>query len=169
MSIIDVLAAFCFKFSITGAGPVYSTSDTSAGTKGAGYIDLGASDQFAKSTNTGTEYIGVGEPIMIEALITTKLDDANTPRLGTVVITVETADDAAFTSNLTTLMTLGTFAAGAAAGTALIGRLPVGSVYRRYLRVKATNGTTLTAGKLSAFLLHDAPGGQNYPSRITVS
>jgi hypothetical protein len=135
-----------------------------------GYIDLGATDAFAASSNTGTEYYGVGEPICVEAIVTTLMNDANTPRTGTCIVTIEMADDAAFSSNLTTLMTLGTFAAGSVAGTKLQGRLPLGTAYRRYLRAKFTMGVAnLTGGKFSCYLAHDLQDNSIYPGRITVS
>jgi len=163
-----MLSAFCFEKAYTATG--YSTDATAnAGQGDHGYIDLGSTDAFAVSSNTGTEYFGVGEPICVEAIVTTMMNDANTPRTGTCVVTIETADDTAFTSNLTTLMTLGTFAAGSVAGTRLQGRLPLGSLYRRYLRAKFTMGfANLTGGKFSCYLAKDLQNNTNYPGRITI-
>jgi len=165
--ILDILSSFCFKKAFTSTG--YSTDDTSAGTTGHGFIDLGATDAFALNSNTGTEYFGVGESIAIVILVTTLMNDASTPRAITVACTLETADDSAFTSNLTTIATLGTLAAGSVAGTRIVGRLPLGAAYRRYIRVKFTLSGTLTGGKFSAFLAHDVDFNTAYPSRIIVS
>ncbi len=165
--ILDLLSSFVFKKAYT-TSPGYSTDDTSGGTSMAGYIDLGATDAFAKSSNTGVEYLGVGESLFLCVLVTTLLNDANTPRQGTVIATLETADDSAFTSNLTTIMTLDTIPAGSKAGVRSIGRLPYSKAYRRYIRVKFTFAVTLTAGKLSAFLVHDADLNTSYPSRELV-
>src|SRR5664280_295023 len=165
--ILDKLSAFCFAKAYTATG--YSTDATAnAGFEDLGYIDLGATDAFALSSNTGTEYFGVGEPVIsVEAIVTTLMNDANTPRTGTAVVTIEMADDAAFTSNLTTLMTLGTFAAGSVAGTRIQGYLPQGPAYRRYLRAKFTMGVAnLTAGKFSCYLAKDLQNNHNYPGRI---
>jgi hypothetical protein len=169
-----MLDAFCLEKAFTATG--YSTdSVANAGQGDHGYIDLGATDAFAASSNTGTEYFGVGEPIAVEAIVTTLMDDAHTPRTGTCVVTIETADDTAFTSNLTTLLTLYaqgsstvTFAAGSAAGTRVQGRLPLGALYRRYLRAKFTMGATLSGGKFSCYLAKDLQNNYNYPGRITV-
>ena len=125
--IIDKQAAFCFGFAPPSGTTAFSTDATSsnaaevAGTANGGYIDLGATDAFALSTNTGTERWGIGgglsNDLYLVAMVHTTLNDHPTTPAATVAVTLETADDAAFTSNLTTLMTLGTFAAAAKKGT----------------------------------------------------
>ena len=167
--ILDLLTSFCFQKAFTATG--YSTdSVANAGLGDHGYVDLGATDAFAASSNTGTEYFGVGEPsIYVEAIVTTLMNDANTPRTGTCLVTIEMADDTAFSSNLTTLLTLGTFPAGSKAGVRLQGRLPVGSAYRRYLRAKFTMAVaSLTAGKFSCYMARDLANNYIYPGRITI-
>jgi hypothetical protein len=164
---LSVLSSFCFKYALTGAGPMYSTGDTSAGTFGTGYLDLGASDQF--SLSGGKVYEGVGEPVMVEALLSTTLNDAGTPRTITCVVSLQSDTVATFNSGSQfTVMTLGTFAAGATAGTALIGYLPVSVGFFRYLRMVFTFSGTLTGGAISGFLMHDAQLNVCYPSRITI-
>lgn len=167
--ILDMLSSFCFAKSFTATG--YSTDATAnAGQGDGGYIDLGESDAFAADSDTGTEYIMIGDkPIYVEAIVTTLMNDANTPRTGTCLVTLEMADDSSFTSNLTTLMTLGTFAAGAAAGTKLTGVLPFATAYRRYLRAKFTMAVAnLTGGAFSCYLLDNLQANVCYPGRITV-
>lgn len=164
---LSVLDAFCLKYALAGAGPMYSTGDTSAGTFGTGYIDWGASDQF--SVSGGKVYEGVGEPLMVEALLTTTLNDAGTPRTITCAVTLQSDTVATFNSGSAfTVMTLGTFGAGAVAGSALIGYLPVNVGFFRYLRMVFTFSGSLTGGAISGFLMHDAQLNTNYPSRITV-
>jgi hypothetical protein len=164
---LDILSSFCFKYALTGAGPMYSTGDTSGGTFGTGYIDLGASDEF--SLSGGKVYEGVGEPLMIEALLSTTLNDSGTPRTITCAVTLQSDTVATFNSGSAfTVMTLGTFSAGAKAGSLLIGYLPVSQGFYRYLRMVFTFSGSLTGGAISGFLLHDAQLNVCYPSRITI-
>jgi hypothetical protein len=164
--ILDTLTGFCNNLAVTNAAK-YSTDDSVSklGTSGAGYIDLGNTDAFASD---GTEYFGVGEPpLYVVAGLNALMNDAGTPRTITLAVTLETADDSAFTSNLTTIMTLGTFAAGSAAGSRFVQALPVGVKFRRYIRLKFTPSGTLTGGTVYGFMAKDVDGGQNYPSRTT--
>ena len=163
--ILDSLSYFCEKQAVTVTG--YSTNMGSAGT---GYIDLGETDAFDLNTNTGTEKFGVGEPIELEVLVTTALSDAASPHAAGAALVLETADDTAFSSNKTTVLTIGTFTAGAApAGTKFTHRLPISPDYRRYLRVAWTVGSgPFSVGKISAYLLKDSQQNHIYPSRITV-
>jgi hypothetical protein len=166
--ILDMLTSFCYAKAFTATG--YSTdSVANAGLGDKGYVDLGATDAFALSSNTGTEYLGVGVPLLVEAVVTTLMNDANTPRTGTCLVTIEMADDTLFTSNLTTLLTLGTFPAGSKAGVRFQAYMPFGTAYRRYLRAKFTMAVaSLTAGKFSCYMAKDLANTTNYPSRITV-
>jgi hypothetical protein len=164
---LDLLSSFCFKYALSGAGPMYSTGDTSGGSYGTGYIDLGNDDQFAVSG--GKVYEGVGEPLMVEALLSTTLNDANTPRTITCVVSLQSDTVATFNSGSQfTVMTLGTFSAGAKAGSLLIGYLPVSQGFYRYLRMVFTFSGSLTGGAISGFLLHDAQLNVCYPSRVTI-
>jgi hypothetical protein len=166
--ILDMLSSFCFERTFATTG--YSTDATAnAGLDDAGYVDLGETDAFAADSDTGTMSLGLGTPLTLEALVTTLMNDAATPRAITCIVSLETADDSGFTSNLTTILTLPTFAAGSEAGTKVSAFLPLGNVYRRYLRVKFTVSGTLTGGKFSAYLCKDAQNNVNYPSRITVA
>jgi hypothetical protein len=171
---LDILSSFCFKYALAGAGPMYSTGDTSAGSVGTGYIDLGLTDAFALSGGEGQMYMGVGEPLMVEALLTTTLNDAATPRVVLCTVTLESDYVTTFNGTLTTVLTLGTFGVGAKAGSLLIGFLPFGTAFYRYLRmaftfhIAAGTAGTLTGGAISGFLLHDAQMNISYPSRITV-
>ena len=174
------MAAFCFKFVLPSGTTAYSTAATSsnaeivAGTKGAGYIDLGADDAFAMNTNQGTEYKGLGggfsNDLYVEALVTTTMNDHPTTPVATVAVTIETADDSAFSSNLTTLMTLGTFAAASAKGERLVQQLPPTGKFRRYLRAKFTvAGGPLTAGAFSCFITNVLNANKSgYPERTSI-
>jgi hypothetical protein len=170
---LDLLTSFCYKYALTGAGPMYSTGDTSGGTFATGYIDLGAADEFALTG--GVVYEGVGEPLMVEALLSTTLNDAGTPRIVQCTVTLQSDSLATFNSgSQITVLTLGTFGVGAKAGSILIGYLPVSQAFYRYLRmvftfhIAAGGAGTLTGGAISGFLLHDAQLNVSYPSRITI-
>ena len=121
-----------------------------------------------------TEKYGLGggfsNDIYLVVVVSTAMNDHPATPVATVTVTLETADDAAFTTNLTTLLTLGTFAAAAKAGTRLASSLPPLADFRRYLRVKYTvAGGPLTAGKFSAFFVNtlDANKG-GYPDRLSI-
>ena len=172
--ILDMQSMFSWKQAITSTG--YSTDVTNAGCgfQGNGYMDLGPTDAFALSTML-TEKLGLGggfsNDIYLVALVTTQMNDHPTTPVATVVVTLETADDASFTSNLPTLMTLGTFAAHSAAGSRLAGGLPPLAEFRRYLRVKYTvSGGPLSAGKFSAFFVNTLNANKGgYPDRLSIA
>jgi len=94
--------------------------------------------------------IAAGQPVYVESLVRTAMTDASSD--STMTLTVETDDNAAFSSP-TSLQTIGTFAATSAAGTKLSVALAITDSYQRYIRVKYTvaNGN-LTTGKFSTYL-----------------
>lgn len=161
--ILDSLTTFTEKQAVT-----VSAASSNGGSFGTGYIDLGPADVF---NGNGTELLAVGEHLDIQVLQTATSVDAHTPVTGTVAVILQTADDAAFTSNLTTLLALGTFTAGSVAGTSLLHRLgPLSAKFRRYIRLYFTVGSgPLIAGAFSGWLARDSQQGQNYPSRINIS
>lgn len=171
--ILDMQAAFAFGQPIRATG---STSDAwtsgspNAGFQGLGYIDLGPTDAFAMSANTGTEKIGIGKPIYLVVLLTVTMNDHPTTPVATLTPILQTADDAAFTSNLTTVINMGAFAAASVAGSRLVAALPVDFKYRRYLRMAWTvGGGPLTAGAVSAFLALDLSFAKTfYPDRLSI-
>ena len=97
--ILDDLTMFCEKQVLTS-----SAASSNKGSYGTGYIDLGPTDQFATGVNTGTELFGVGEPVNIEALVTTDMTDGASPIAANVDVTLETADDTGFSSNKTNIL-----------------------------------------------------------------
>lgn len=94
--------------------------------------------------------IAAGQPLYVESLVRTAMTDASSD--STMTLTVETDDNAAFSSP-TSLQTIGTFAATSASGTKLSVALAITDSYQRYIRVKYTvaNGN-LTTGKFSTYL-----------------
>ena len=94
--------------------------------------------------------IAAGQPVYVESLVRTAMTDASSD--STMTLTVETDDNAAFSSP-TSLQTIGTFSATSSAGTKLSVALAITDSYQRYIRVKYTvaNGN-LTTGKFSTYL-----------------
>ena len=178
--ILDRQTTFCWGFTPGSGTTKFSTDATISnavevgGFQGLGYIDLGPTDAFALNTNQGTELFGVGggfsNDLYLEALVYTTMNDTSGTPVATCVVTLETADNAAFNSNLATILTLGTFAAGAKAGTRLAMQLPPVANFRRFLRVKFTiAGAALSAGAFSAFFTTVLNANKyGYPQRSSI-
>lgn len=149
--ILDTQTMFSNKQAVTA-----SAASTS-------YIDLGAAP-FATMT---TAPVGVGEEVFVECLCTTAMTDSSSD--STVAVTIEVADDSSFSTNLTTILALGTFAATSAAKTKLVTRLPMGVSYRRYMRAYYTvAGGNLTTGSFSTFLAKNVQSNTSYPAGYTI-
>jgi hypothetical protein len=157
--ITDTQASFCFNQAVTA-----SAASTGSGFGGNGYIDLGPA---AFGTIPYTEAFGVGEDVFVEALCTVAMTDSGSD--STVTVAIETADDSAFSTNKTTILTLGTFAALAAAKTKFVARLTYGATYRRYIRAYFTvaNGD-LTTGSFSVFCTNAQQFNTSYPAGYTI-
>lgn len=69
-----------------------------------------------------------------------------------------TAADAALTSGLVEVATIGTFASGAKAGAVVAGPLPSYGAYKAYIGLKYVPSGTVTAGKVSGGLRLEVPG-----------
>lgn len=111
--------------------------------------------------------IAVGRELYVVIIVDTAFTDAGSD--STVAVTIETDDNAAF-SSATTIQTIGTFAALSAAGTRLIARLQPEAGWEQYVRLQYTvaNGN-LTTGALTAFLALDIQAFTAYPIGYTVS
>lgn len=125
----------------------------------------------AASTNLidlGIErYIGTGQPIYVVVVCDAAMTDGGSD--STVTVTLQSDAASAFGSP-TTVQTLGTFAATAAAGTRLLGVIPPDVATERYIRLYYTvaNGN-LTTGDFTAFLALDAQTFRSYADAITIS
>lgn len=137
------------------------------------FSDAQAVTAAAASTNVvdigSAKDIGVGDALFLVVLCTVAMTDGSSD--STLAVTLRTDDALSGTAleSATTLATIGTFAAVAAAGTRLIYRLPPGLAYQRYLDVYYTpaNGN-LTTGTFSAFLVSDVQLDSYYPSGFSV-
>lgn len=111
--------------------------------------------------------IGVGEPIYLNALVTTTLDDSGDDSTLTVELVT---DDNESMSSPTVIQTLGTFAANAAAGTKMSCAIPSSNLYERYIAVRFTpTGGSLSAGNVSAFLSKDQDATKAYADNRTIT
>lgn len=111
--------------------------------------------------------MGVGEPVYAVVICTVAMTDAGSD--STLAVTLETDDNAAFTSAINR-QTIGTFAALAAIGARFIIRLQVDQINERFLRVFYTpaNGN-LSTGSFTAFLTHNIDAYTSYADNITIS
>lgn len=104
-------------------------------------------------------------------IVQTEVAAASAGSTATVVITLESADDAGLTTNNIIEFSTGVLAAAAyqSAGTRLVTvRLPINN-YRRYLGVRYTIASgPLTAGAFSAFLTTEATISPVYKSGFVV-
>jgi hypothetical protein len=113
--------------------------------------------------------IGAGEPVWL--IVSTAVTATDTGSDATLVVSLETADNAALSTNAEVVFTTAAlaFAAFATAGTRLVAvRLPA-YLYRRYLGVRYTvaNGP-LTAGAFDAFIVLDADFQRYYRSGVVI-
>ena len=117
----------------------------STSTPSADYLDLGA------TTQQNQRQIGVGTPLYLVAV------NCGTAFVtGTFSVALQSADDTGFSTNLTTHITSGVFAALPAGG-AIILQFPLDGI-RRYVRVMFIVGATLLSATpgMQAFIT-DAP------------
>jgi hypothetical protein len=98
------------------------------------------------------------------------MNDHPTTPVATLTPKLYTADDSAFTSNMTLVMSQTVFAAHTAAGTRRVNALPADFDYRRYLTMLYTvSGGPLTAGKISSFIVLDfGTAKTTYPQRSSI-
>lgn len=111
--------------------------------------------------------LGTGERLYLVCLVDTAFTDAGSD--STVVVTIET-DTAEGFGSATTVQTIGTFLALAAAGTMLIVPVAKFATDERYVRLMYTvaNGN-LTTGAITSFLTHDVQDVVDYASGYTIS
>lgn len=108
--------------------------------------------------------VGVGEIVYIVVIVTAAFTDVGSD--STVAVTLETDDNTSMSSP-TTIQTIGTFSALAAAGTRLISRLPV-ATYERYIGIRYTvAGGNLSTGSITAFLCKDIDAYTSYANNYT--
>lgn len=107
------------------------------------------------SGNTGRN-LGVGEPLWVIINCDVAMTDSGSD--STLTVTLETDDNAAFSSAVT-VATLGIIPALTAAGALFVYRLPIATTvpYERYLQLRytTTNGN-LTTGSFTASITKDA-------------
>lgn len=109
--------------------------------------------------------MGVGEELYLVCIVDTTLDDSGDD--STITVTLET-DSVEAMDSAAVLLTLGTFAANAAAGSRLVQRIPVSAAYERYIGVRytAANGS-LSAGAFTTFLTKNIDAYTNYADNRT--
>lgn len=139
-------------------------------------ISTNVYDLFTEGVGGGTTFtpntrldVGAGEPIWL--IVSTQTTVTDTGSDATLTISLETADNAALSTNAEVVYTTAAlaFAAFATAGTRLVAiRLPSFN-YRRYLGVRYTvaNGP-LTAGAFDAFIVKDADFQRYYRSGVVI-
>jgi hypothetical protein len=111
--------------------------------------------------------IGTGENLFIRVANTVAMTDSGSD--STVTVTLETDDNAAFSSP-TVVQTIGVFPAVSPAGTIRIARLVAGVDYERYIQLRYTvAGGNLTTGSFDAHMLKDIDAYKNYADNITIS
>ena len=115
----------------------------------------------AASTNTvdlkDPRKVGIGENLYIVVV-------AKTALTGTLQVNLETDDDDAFPS--ATVRDIGSFAAAAAAGSALIYRINPADMAEQYARLDL-NG--LTGGTVDAFITHNIDAYEEYAAGYTIT
>lgn len=110
--------------------------------------------------------LAAGREIWIEVLLTVAMTDAGSD--STVTITVETDDNAAFSSPTTAVQTLAVYAAVSAAGTMRKIPLTIFATLERFVRLQFTvaNGN-LTTGTFDAYLALAPQEATKYASGYT--
>lgn len=126
----------------------------------------------AASTNiydaSAARNIGVGEDMYVLCICTVAMTDGSSD--STVTVTLETDDNAAFSSPALAVQTVGVFAALSAVGTKFVRRLSTTGLTERYIRGYYTvaNGN-LTTGSFTLTLVKDADLYTAYPDAITIT
>ena len=130
-------------------------------------------DQAVTTTAASTDIVdlgaardmGNGEPLELVILVTETVTAAGA---ATVTFTLETDDNAGFSSTLVLAGSGAMAKAVLTAGTEVL-RVKVPLDAERYLRTNYTVATgPLTAGKFTAFLAHDRQASRAYASGFTV-
>jgi len=131
------------------------------------------SDSGILSTNTidlGMEgrRIGVGKNLYLVVICTTSMTDSGSNS----ALSVDLQSDSAEAQNVAPVVhqRIGTFAAGAVAGSRLVARLQPSDDMKRYLRLKytSTNGA-LSTGKFTAFLAESIDAQKAYPGAFSIA
>jgi hypothetical protein len=135
------------------------------------FSDAQALTAAAASTNLidlgAVRDLGNGENLYIVLSVDVAL--ADTGSNSTVTVDLQTDDNASFSSNATG-QTLFTIAAVAAAGTVYIARIQPGGANERYIRLFYTmNNGDLSAGSVTAEIVHDVQKYVSYAKGYTVS
>lgn len=137
------------------------------------FSDAQAITATADSTNvidlTTARDLGVGEELYIALTVTTAFTDASSD--STLAVALVTDDNASLSSD-STVMSLVTIPALAAAGTTYFIRVPIATLnqYERYIGLTYTpaNGN-LTTGAITAGIVKDIQKWKAYPSGVTIS
>lgn len=135
------------------------------------FSDAQAVTATAVSTNVidlGIERrIGSGKPLFIVVSVQTALTDVGSD--STVTVTVETDTDDTFPS-ATVAQTLGTFAALAVAGIAIIAPIQPNLLTENIVRLRYTvAGGDLSTGSFDAFIVEGTDTFQSYADAVTIS
>lgn len=116
----------------------------------------------ANSTNiydAGAQGDAIGSKAWFEVNAPVKLDSAS--HTGVLTVTLETADDSAFSTNKTVLLTSPALTAPIGPGFIYRALIPIG--VRRYLRAVYTVATeNMNAGQIDARIVHDVDVLLNY-------
>lgn len=165
--IVDTQAEFSDAQAVTATAistNVYDLFSTLAG----GAAGSAAAVIAGVSPNTRLD-IGQGEDVYI--VVNTVVAATDTGSDATLTVTIESADDAALTTNAQVHHSTGAlaFAAFSPAGTNLVAIKLPSALYRRYLGVRYTVGAgPLTAGNFDAFVAKDLQANRIYKSAFTV-
>jgi hypothetical protein len=135
------------------------------------FSDAQAVTATAASTNLldlgAVRNLGAGENLYVAVVCDVAMTDSGSD--STLTVTVETDDNASF-SSATTAQTVGTFAALSAIGTSLIARLSPTAINERYMRLKYTTANgDLSTGSFTAFLVKDVQNYTSYADGLTIS
>lgn len=165
--IIDKRLEFCSNTALdTGvAGGTYTIGDQ---------VDL--AEQPINALGYQQVDIGNGDAAML-LVIQVGTTGINASNNGNVNFQFVSADNAALTTNVTTMVQTASFSTSTTSGNAggalapntilFVGRIPSAD-YRRYVGIRHFTGTSnITAGNLRAFLVEDAPRWKAYQDAVT--
>jgi hypothetical protein len=125
-----------------------------------------ASTNYYDQTAT-TNYAGTGATLYLVSLLDVAMTDGGSD--STVTVTLQSDDNASFTS-AATVVTMAVFTANSAAGTVKIIQVPAEVATERYIRAYYTvaNGN-LSTGSFTTFLTTDIQAWRAYADNITIS
>lgn len=106
--------------------------------------------------------LGVGQDVFLQVTVTGVAGTSPT-----ATIQIETADNEAFSVNLSTLATYGPVAMPSSGGQILIVPIPFGD-YRKFLRLKYTLGGTNPAGTFKAALVKGVTAVKIYSDAVVI-